>query len=36
MFSNLKPGDIAGVRGKDASARSGSVLTAEEIELEGD
>lgn len=36
FFSALQLGDIVGVRGKDARAWNGSVLTAEKVELEGD
>jgi uncharacterized protein DUF5666 len=36
FFSKLALGDIVGVRGKDAGAFNGSVLTAEKVELEGD
>ena len=36
FFSALNLGDVVGVRGKDARAWNGSLLTADEVELEGD
>jgi hypothetical protein len=36
FFSTLNVGNIVGVRGKDAGAWNGSVLTADKLELEGD